>query len=186
MTVVADTYNGLRFNKPNDLWIDPKGGIYFSDPIYGKSPRYQDGEHVYYVSPDRKTILRVVDDMVRPNGLIGTIDGKVLYITDHGAKKTYRYTINEDGTLSGKSLFVEIGADGMTLDVEGNLYLTEADVLVYDSAGNLIEKIEIPERSTNVTFGGKEGKTLYITARQSVYSIETRVKGVYVPTAFTQ
>ena len=71
VTVLADKYNGKRFNKPNDLWIDPQGGVYFTDPAYGRDPvLYQDGEHVYYITPDRKTAIRVIDDLVKPNGLI--------------------------------------------------------------------------------------------------------------------
>lgn len=181
VTVLADKYNNKRFNKPNDLWIDPKGGVYFSDPAY-QAQVVQDGEHVYYLTPDRNDVIRVVNDMVRPNGIIGTPDGKVLYVTDHGAKKTYMYDINSDGTLSNKTLFTSIGSDGMTIDDEGNIYLTENSVLVYDSAGNRIEEISIPERPTNVCFGGTDGHTLFITARSSFHSIRMRVKGVsYFP-----
>jgi sugar lactone lactonase YvrE/formylglycine-generating enzyme required for sulfatase activity len=182
VTVLADKYDNKPFNKPNDLWIDPKGGIYFSDPVYGRAPVVQDGEHVYYLTPDRKSAIRVIDDLVRPNGIIGTFDGKTLYVTDHGAKKTYRYNINDDGTLSDKTLFAPIGADGMTIDSEGNIYLTENGVLVYDSAGNQIETIDVPQRPANVCFGSADGKTLFITARESIYSIRMRVKGVsYFP-----
>ena len=85
VAVVAGAYGGKPFNRPNDLWIDPKGGVYFSDPLYGRGSRRQDGEHVYYVTPDRKKVIRVIDDMVRPNGLAGTPDGKTLYVADAGA-----------------------------------------------------------------------------------------------------
>ena len=178
VTVVADEYGGKRFNRPNDLWIDPKGGVYFSDPLYGRGQPSQDGEHVYYVSPDRKRVTRVIDDMVRPNGLIGLPDGKTLYVADAGAGKTYRYTVNDDGSLADKALFVESGSDGMTLDSEGNVYLTESVVAVYDSTGKRIGEIQVPERPTNVTFCGSDGKTLFITARGSVHSIRMRVQGV--------
>jgi gluconolactonase len=177
VTVLADKYNNKRFNKPNDLWIDPEGGVYFSDPAY-QAKVVQDGEHVYYLTPDRSDVIRVIDDMVRPNGIIGTPDGKVLYVTDHGAKKTYMYDINSDGTLSNKTLFTSRGSDGMTIDNEGNIYLTENSVLVYDSAGNRIEEISIPERPTNVCFGGTDRHTLFITARSSFHSIRMRVRGI--------
>jgi len=168
--VLADRYNKKRFNKPNDLWIDPRGGVYFSDPAYGARV-VQDGEHVYYLTPDRSRVVRVVDDMVRPNGMIGTPDGKFIYITDWGAKKTFRYRVNDDGTLSDRSFFAPVGSDGMTIDNLGNIYLTENNVLVYGPSGNMIQEILVPGRPTNVCFGDSDGKTLFITARSSVYSI---------------
>lgn len=173
-TVIADTYQGKPFNEPNDLWIDPKGGVYFSDPMYSGTSKTQDGEHVYYVTPDRKKVLRVTSDLVRPNGLVGTRDGKMLYVTDEGGKKTFVYQIESDGTLSHKRLFAPIGADGIKLDNDGNLYLTEDGVLVYDPTGKRIKKIEVPQRPANLCFWGKDGKTLFITARTGVYM--TRVK----------
>lgn len=176
-SVLADKYNNKPFNKPNDLWIDPKGGVYFSDPAYGTEV-VQDGEHVYYLAADRKKVIRVIDDMVRPNGVIGTADGKLLYVADAGAKKTYVYTINDDGTLSNKRLFVPEWSDGMTIDEEGNVYLTTSVVAVYDTGGEKIETIEIPERPSNVCFGGKDKRTLFITARKSLYSVRMRVKGL--------
>jgi len=179
-TVLADKYENKRFNSLNDLWLDPKGGIYFTDPRYGrnKDDMEQDGEHVYYLSPDRKKIIRVIDDMVRPNGVIGTADGKTLYVADHGADKTYSCTINKDATLSNKKLFAPKGSDGMTIDNQGNIYLTTDAVAVYNKKGQKIESIEIPERPANVTFGGKDKQTLFITARTSLYSVKMRVKGL--------
>jgi len=179
VTVLADEYDGKRFNSLNDLWIDLKGGIYFTDPRYGRRDDLeQDGEHVYYLSPDRKSIIRVIDDMVRPNGIIGTPDGKTLYVTDNGGKKTFVYTINKDGTLSNKKLFAPEGSDGMTIDNEGNVYLTTSAVLVYNKKGEEIETIEVPEGPANVCFGGKDKRTLFITARTSLYSVRMRVKGI--------
>ncbi|MHC4297434.1 MAG: SMP-30/gluconolactonase/LRE family protein, partial [Planctomycetota bacterium] len=179
VTVLADSYEGKRFNSLNDLWVDPKGGVYFTDPRYGRRDNMeQGGEHVYYLSPDRKKVVRVVDDMVRPNGVIGTPGGKKLYVTDHGGSKTFSYAISADGTLSNKKLFAPEGSDGMTIDNEGNIYLTTSAVTVYDKEGRKIETIEIPERPANVAFGGADGHTLFITARKSLYSVRTRVKGV--------
>ncbi len=177
ITVLADSFEGKPFNSPNDLWIDPAGGIYFTDPRYGSRDNLpQGGEYVYYLSPDRKRVIRVIDEMVRPNGLIGTPDGK-LYVADHGAEQTFLYTINPDGTLTEKRLFVPQGADGMTMDERGNVYLTGEAVTVYDANGQLIQTIAVPERPSNVTFGGKDNKTLFITARSSLYSIEMQVAG---------
>ena len=179
VTVLADRYDNKKLNSPNDLWPDPKGGIYFTDPRYGKRDNLeQDGEHVYYLTPDRKKLIRVIDDMVRPNGLIGTPDGRLLYVTDPGDKQTFVYTINANGTLSDKKLFAPEGSDGMTIDNEGNVYLTGNAVSVYNSNGNKIETIEIPERPANVCFGGKDKQKLFITARTSLYSVKMRIKGL--------
>ena len=177
VNVLADKYNGKPFNKPNDLWVDPKGGVYFSDPAYGANV-VQDGEHVYYLTADRKNVIRVIDDMVRPNGVIGTADGKLLYVADRGANKTYVYTVNDDGTLSNKKLFAPEGADGMTIDNEGNIYVTTKGISVYNMSGEKIETIEVPEQPSNVCFGGKDKQTLFITARTSFYSVGMRVKGL--------
>lgn len=173
ISVLADSYEGKSFNSPNDLWIDPNGGIYFTDPRYGSRENLpQNGEHVYYLSADRKKLIRVIDDMVRPNGVVGTPDGQLLYVADHGANKTYVYKIQPDGTLSDKKLFVEQGSDGMTLDEQGNVYLTAQAVTIYDSSGKLIKTIDVPETPSNVCFGGNNKKTLFITARKSLYSAE--------------
>jgi gluconolactonase len=175
ITVVADKYNGIRFNSPNDLWIDPQGGIYFTDPSYN-SAVVQDGEDVYYLTPDRQQVIRVISDLVRPNGIIGTQngpDGNLLYVADHGAGKTYAYAIQPDGSLTGKRLFTATGSDGMTLDASGNLYLTVPnEVQVYSASGNLLGKIPVTENPTNVAFTSKEEQTLMITARTAVYTLQ--------------
>ena len=179
VTVLADKYEGKKFNSLNDLWITPKGGIYFTDPRYGnREGMEQDGEHVYYMTPDRKKVIRVIDDMVRPNGVIGTPNGRRLYVTDHGGKKTFSYRIGKDGTLSRKKLFCEEGSDGMTIDKEGNVYLTSGAVKVYNKKGELIETIAVPEGPANVCFGGKDNQTLFITARTSLYCVKMRVEGI--------
>ena len=176
VTVLADQYEGKPFNSPNDLWINSKGGIYFTDPRYGNRDNLpQDGEHVYYLPADRKGAIRVIDDLVKPNGLIGTPDGKTLYVADPGANKTYAYKIKPDGTLSDKKLFAEQGSDGMTLDENGNLYLTGGAVNVYGPTGKLIRTIKVPEKPSNVCFG-KNKKTLFITARSSLYSVDMQSK----------
>jgi gluconolactonase len=181
---IASEYDGKRFNQPNDLWVNPEGGVYFTDPKYGGGDKElpQDGMHVYYISPDYNTVTRVCDDLKKPNGLIGTPDGKLLYVTDPGAGKTYKYNIKEDGSLSNKTLFAEVGCDGMTIDKNGNLYLTpggKTAVDIYSPSGKLLESIEVPERPSNVCFGGKNSNLLYITARTSFYRVELKTKGVY-------
>ncbi len=179
VAVLADSYDGKKFNSLNDLWIDPKGGIYFTDPRYGnREGMEQDGEHVYYRRPSGE-VVRVINDMVRPNGVIGTRDGKTLYVTDHGGDMTYVYRIEPDGSLTDKKPIATVGSDGMTLDAKGNLYLTSGAVLVYSPAGEQILRIEVPESPANVTFGGKDRRTLFITARTSLYGLRMSVKGMY-------
>ncbi len=185
VTVIADQYEGKNLNSPNDLWIDPKGGIYFTDPRYGNRDNMElDGEYVFYISPDRKKITKVVDDLIRPNGVLGSPDGKLLYVADRSADTNYVYTINEDGTLSNKTFFSKEGSDGMTMDSEGNIYITSPQgeppfhVSIYSPEGFRLEEIETPEKPGNVHFGGKDGKTLFIPARTSLYAIKMRVGGV--------
>jgi gluconolactonase len=182
--VLVKEYKGKKLNGPNDLWVAPNGGIYFTDPLY-KRPYWtrdpamqQDGQHVYYLSPDRQKLVRVTQDLVQPNGIIGTPDGKYLYVADIGDKKTYRYRPTADGTLSDKTLFCSMGSDGMTIDSEGNVYLTGKGVTVFNPAGEQIEQIPVDAGWTaNVTFGGKDRHTLFITAQKSLYALRMRVKG---------
>jgi gluconolactonase len=186
VTVVVKDYKGKKLNGPNDLWIAPSGAIYFTDPLYKRDywirdpAMQQDGQHVYYLSPDQKTLTRVATDLVQPNGIIGTPDGKSLYVADIRAGRTYRYAVNADGTLSDKTLFCPMGSDGMTIDNEGNVYLTGKGVTVFNPKGEQIEHIPIDKNWTaNVTFGGKDRDTLFITAIDSLYAVRTRVKGAY-------
>jgi gluconolactonase len=182
--VVLKDFEGKLLNGPNDLWIRPDGGIYFSDPFYkrpywNRGPREQDVQGVYYLTPDRKQVKRVANDLQQPNGLIGTPDGKTLYVADIRAKKTYAYDVQDDGNLANKRLFCEMGSDGMTIDQEGNVYVTGNGVTVFNAAGRQIDQISIPGKWTaNVCFGGADRQTLFITSSDSLYGIRTRVKGV--------
>ena len=184
-TVVIKDYNHKLLNGPNDVWLRPDGGLYFTDPYYQRDywkrgPIEQDVHGVYYLTPDHKTLTRVVGDMQQPNGIIGTPDGKTLYVSDIDAGKTYSYAIQPDGTLTNKTLFCELGSDGMTIDNEGDVYLTGTPgVTIFDKTGKQIELIPIKEKWTgNICFGGKDMHTLFITASTSVYSMKMRVKGV--------
>ncbi len=186
-TVLVKEYGGKLLNGPNDLWIHPGGAIYFTDPLYKRDywkrgPMEQDGQHVYRLSPDRKAVTRVASDLVQPNGIVGTPDGKKLYVADIGARKTYAYDIGADGGLSGKKLFCGMGSDGMTLDERGDVYLTGKGVTVFDRAGAKIAQIDVPEGWTgNVCFGGKDRKTLFITASKGLYAMQMAVRGAAPP-----
>ncbi len=180
--VLLTDLNGLHFNGPNDLWISPTNGIYFTDPYYQrdywtrKEPEL-DGQKVYYLASNKKPVV-VADNFVRPNGIIGTSDGKYLYVADIGASKTYQYQIAPDGKLTNQKLFAAMGSDGMTIDEQGNIYLTGNGVTVYNKAGEIIEHIAVPEKWTaNITFGGKDHNILFITASKSVYILLMKVKG---------
>jgi len=118
---------------------------------------------LYFLSADGK--LSVADaDFKQPNGLVGTPDGTTLYVSDIGDKKTYTYDIQPDGTLTNRHLFCEAGSDGMTLDTDGNVYLTGKGVLIFEKTGKLITHIDVPGNWTaNVCFGGRELRTAFAT-----------------------
>ena len=186
VSVLVTDFQGHRLNGPNDLWIDAKGGMYLSDPYYQRDyweRTHPDpalgGEHLYYLHSDHLTLTVVDSNMVKPNGVVGTPDGKQLYGVDIGASLIYKYDINEDGSLSNRQLFVKQLADGITLDDRGNLYCAGNGVTVYNKAGKQIAHIDVPEKwSGNLCFGGKNKDILYITASKSLYAIPTLVKGV--------
>jgi len=185
-TVLVKDFEGKKLNGPNDVWVHAQsGGIYFTDPLYKRDywtrdpAMQQEGQYVYYLKPDRKTVVRVVTDFRQPNGIIGTPDGKLLYVADIGDRKTYVYDIQPDGMLANKKLFCEMGSDGMTIDEQGNIYLTGRGVTVFNSKGERIEQIPVDARSTaNVCFGGKDNQTLFITASTRLFSLKMNVKGV--------
>jgi gluconolactonase len=182
--VLLRDVGGKRLNGPNDLWIDARGGIYFTDPYYQRpywtrTKPDMDGERVYYLPAEATEARVVASDVVKPNGIVGTPDGRYLYVADIGAAKTYKYVIGEDGSLSDRQLFVMQGSDGMTLDERGDVYLTGDGVTVYDIAGRKIAHIVVREPWTaNLCFGGRDKKTLFITAAQGLYLIRMRVRGV--------
>ena len=184
VTVLVNDFEGKKLNGPNDLWVDPKGGVYFTDPFYKRNywtrtEKEIEQENVYYLSPDKKTLRVAADGFIRPNGIVGTADGKKLYVSDINDKKTWSYSIQTDGTLSDKTLFAPLGSDGMTIDNRGNVYLTGKGVTVFNSLGKEIQQIPVDEPWTaNVCFGGKGQKILFITASKSVYTLKMRVRGV--------
>jgi gluconolactonase len=174
-------------NGPNDVWVRPDQGLYFTDPFYQRpwwthQAMPQDGQHVYFLSADRQQLVRVTDDLQKPNGIIGTPDGRTLYVSDIDGGKTWRFDIAPDGRLNNKTLVVAKGSDGMTIDAEGHLYLTGDGVMVFDSSGRQIEHIKVPgeEWTANVAFCGRDRQTLFVTASTGLYAVRMRVKGANV------
>ena len=177
---LTSKYEGKVFNNPNDLWIDPKGGIYFTDPAYKNIGNNElDTRQAYYISPDGKSVTRVTEGFHTPNGIVGTPDGKTLFITDRRLGRVYKYDINSDGTLSNKTQHCKVGADGMTLDEKGNLYTTPQgkEIKVFDPEGKELGSIKLPGMPSNVCFAGKDRKTLFITTHNALCSIQMTVSG---------
>lgn len=181
-TVIVDRYQGKRFNKPNDLWVAPDGAVYFSDPQSppkpGVTPDYDmDSARIYRIEPKSNKITAVTQNVTRPNGLVGTADGKTLYATDRDKECVYAWDIQQDGSLKNRRVFCKRSTDGMTLDSRGNLYVATDTIEVFNPKGQRIFNFEIPEKPSNVCFGGKNNQTLFITARTSLYAIHMNVKG---------
>ena len=183
VTVLVKDFQGKYLNGPNDVWVAPTGGMFITDPFYRRAwwdhtAMALTNEEVFFLSADRKTLKLVTDDLEKPNGITGTPDGKNLFVSDIHAGQTWRYDIQPDGSLTNKKLFCKLGSDGMTIDAEGNLYLTGHGITVFDKTGKQIDRIDVPEKWTaNLCFSGPERKTLFITASESLYSIQLRVKG---------
>jgi gluconolactonase len=183
VTVLIKNFQGKYLNGPNDVWVAPDGAMYITDPFYKRKWWDHDtmaltNEEVFYLSPDRKNLVCVTDDLKKPNGITGTPDGKRLFVADIQANQTWCYDILPDGLLTNKTLFCAKGSDGMTIDEKGNIYLCGRGVTVFDKTGKQIERIDVPEPWTaNVSFGGPDHKTLFITASKSFYAIQLRFKG---------
>jgi gluconolactonase len=182
--VLAKGYDGRLFNGPNDVWAGDNDMIYFTDPLYPRP---------YWTHRDRepqlpKRVYRLdssgslsvaAEDFEQPNGIVGDAARKLLFVADIGAKKTYQFTIGDGGQLENRQLFCEEGSDGMTLDREGNLYLTGRGVIVFDRTGKRLGSIAVPEGWTaNVCFGGPNRDQLFITASGSVYVLQMNVQGL--------
>jgi gluconolactonase len=187
VTVLVKDFRGYTLNGPNDLWINNNGNIYFTDPYFQrdywerkKPDPAIGGEKLYFMRDERSQPVIADNDLKKPNGIVGTPDGKYLYVADMGVNKTYRYEINSNGMLSNRTVFLDnMSSDGMTLDEKGNLYLTGMGVTVFNSIGEKIKHIDIPEKWTaNICFGGSNKNVLFITASEAVYTLEMSVKGV--------
>jgi gluconolactonase len=180
--VLLKDSQGTRLNGPNDLWVDPKGGVYFTDPFYQRpywqhTASYLSSNNVYYLSPTG-VVSTVATGLEQPNGIIGTPNGSLLYVADIDGQMTYSYQIEADGSLSNQKRFVAMGSDGMTLDEQGNVYLTGDGISVFDAKGKKIAHIKIEEPWTaNVTFGGPDRDILFITASKAIYQLKMEVRG---------
>ena len=183
VTVLVEQLNGHHLNGPNDVWVAPNGGIYFTDPYYqrdywARTAPELPGQYVYYLDPGQYQPIVVEMGLQKPNGLIGPHDGSLLYIGDIDGNKTYRYQLGPDGALTNRQLFANQSSDGMTIDERGNVYLTGKGVDIYSPSGVHLAHIDVPGDWTgNVCFGGKDRKTLFITASEAVYVVAMRVKG---------
>jgi gluconolactonase len=185
---LAAEYEGHRFNAPNDLVIDRTGGIYFTDPRYrAPEPWPQAKEAVYYRAADGK-VTRLIEDRTAPNGIILSPDEKTLYVIPSMEKQMWAYEVKSPGKIGNGKVVCEVnqpadaktpaGGDGLTIDTKGNLYITTAlGLQVFAPTGEQLGIIKIPEHPANVTFGGKDNKTLFVTARKSLYAIETKATG---------
>jgi gluconolactonase len=183
VTVLIKNYQGKYLNGPNDVWVAPNGEMFITDPFYARSwwdhqTMALDTEQVFHLSADGKSLTQATSDLKKPNGITGTPDGKTLFVADIGADRTYSYAIQPDGTLANKTLFCRKGSDGMTIDEQGNIYITGHGVFVFDKTGKQMEHIDVAEPWTaNVSFGGKDHKTLFITASKCLYSIRLNFRG---------
>jgi len=186
VVTLADRYQGKRLNSPNDVVVKSDGSIYFTDPPYGVQPdqRELDFQGVYRLASDG-TLTLLVDDFDRPNGLAFSPDETILYIDDTTRRHVRAFDVQPDGTLKNGRIFAELksdktgGPDGMKVDVNGNVYVTgPGGTWGFDATGKHLGTIVTPENPANCAFGGKDNKTLYITARTSVYCVKLNVPGV--------
>ena len=183
--ILITDYRGKLLNGPNDVWISKDGGYYLTDPYFKRdywtrSPeRQQPVEGLYYLAPGSKQLLMLDSTLNQPNGIVGTPDGKHLYVAEAKENRILRYDILTDGSLTNRQVFANMGSDGMTIDDRGNIYLTGDGVTVFNKDGQKIAHFPIPEDWTaNVCFGGKEHNILFITASKSVYTLKMFVHGV--------
>ncbi len=186
VSVLADRYQGKRFNAPNDVAIRANGEIYFTDPPYGIEKSQEElGYYGIFRIKANGSVDLLAKDMLRPNGIAFSPDQKRLYVSDSSRMHMRVYEVRADGTLDGGRVFADMKGtkpgvpDGMAIDERGNIYCTgSGGVQVYTPSGKRLGTIETPEIATNCTFGGADGKTLYITARKSLYRIRLGIAGL--------
>ena len=183
VTNLVESFEGKRLNSPNDAVVKSDGTIWFTDPDYGLGQRAKEqlGNYVYRFDPTSRAITAVVKDFDKPNGLCFSPDESKLYIADSGKPHHIRvFDVQPNGTLSNGRVFVVIdkgGPDGIRADEAGRIWSSSGDgAQVFSTDGRLLARILLPEAAANLTFGGKNGHTLFLTARKSLYAVETRTK----------
>ncbi len=186
-TVVVSSYNGVRFNSPNDLTLRSDGTLYFTDPNWqAASPNPQPRTGVYRVAPGASTAVLVDGNRINPNGITLSPDEKTLYVTAQDG--VFKYAVAADGSVGPAEHFgagVVSSGDGMVVDCAGNLYVTSTDVIVVSPEGREAGRIRMPSGAgsvTNVAFGGSDRKTLFITAMgygnaRGVYKVDVAIPG---------
>ena len=180
---LVEKFEGKNLNSPNDAVVKSDGSIWFTDPDYGLSGRQKEqaGNYVYRLDPASKSLTPVVKDFDKPNGLCFSPDETKLYVADSGKPRHIRvFAVSKDGTVSGGNEFAKIdkgGPDGIRCDANGRVWSSSGDgAQIFAADGHLIARILLPEGAANLTFGGKDGKTLFLTARKSLYSVPTKVR----------
>ena len=185
VVTLADRYQGGRLNSPNDVVVRSDGTIYFTDPPYGIEPeeREQPCNGLYRILPDG-TLELLVDDFDRPNGLAFSPDESILYVDDSPRRHVRAFDVRRDGTLTRSRVIADMdhpqpgSPDGMKVDAEGHLYVAGATgVWVFDPDGTGLGVIVTPERPANLAWGDVDRKTLYVTARTSLYRFRVKVPG---------
>ena len=181
ITSLIGSIDGKKFNAPNDVTLDQDDGMWFTDPAYGRKPdeRELDEEAVYWLSPDARTVRKVADGLQRPNGIAFSPDYKTLYVADRDADTTFAYPVLGPGRLGKRVVFAETGSDGFAVDALGNLYVTPKDTAIYifTPSGKKIGEIPLPIQPSNLTFGGADRRTLFITARDRVFTVPMNIQG---------
>lgn len=198
MVTIASHYDGKKFNAPNDIVVKSDGSIYFTDTsaaLYAPGfqfpgqdvQRYLDWQGVYRISPDGSNVSLLVDDFLAPNGLAFSPDESLLYINDSQRGHIRVFEIRADGGLSNGRLFHKLAgdepgsADGMKLDVEGNVYCTgPAGVHVIDSRGNLLGRLRVPGRVSNIAWGGPDWRWLFLTTHDALFRVRLNIPGIPV------